>query len=190
MRKILTSVALAIACSLSFWEPSVARAQYRTKEFGSQLGLSFDTAVLEERMNSRIRRLILKANAGFLGLFGAVSFFMLDVRGIWFSSGPQAGVLRGEPASGVGFLEAHGLAVIIAIWFWRASRLENPDRAWHLTAAAVHTLLAAANISLWRIFILCDVLTLGYVSTSLHCLFAVLQLIAAAYASRKLYASS
>src|SRR5262245_53693763 len=122
-------------------------------------------------MNSRARQLILRGNAAFLGLFGAVSFFMLDVRGIWFASGPQAAILRGEPASGVGFLEAHGLAVIIAVWFWRASRIENPDRAWHLTAAAVHTLLATANIALWRIFILCGVLILGYVSTSLHCVF-------------------
>ena len=135
-------------------------------------------------MNSSVRKNILKGNALFLGLFGAVSFFMLDVRGIWFSSGPQTAVLRGEPASGVGFLEAHGLAVVIAVWLWRASRTENPDRAWHLTAAAVHTLLAMCNITLWRIFILCDVLTLGYVSTSLHCLFAMLQLVAARYASQ------
>jgi hypothetical protein len=66
-------------------------------------------------------------------------------------SGPQVAVLRGKPASGVGFLEAHGLAVILAVWFWRASRADIPDRAWHLTAFAVHILLAACNISLWRI---------------------------------------
>src|SRR5262245_49830871 len=77
-------------------------------------------------MNSSVRQNILKGNALFLGLFGAVSFFMLDVRGIWFSSGPQTAVLRGEPASVVGFLEAHGLAVVIAVWLWRASRTENP----------------------------------------------------------------
>src|SRR5262245_49766209 len=108
---------------------------------------------------------------------------MLDARGIWFDSGPQVAVLRGEPASGVGFLEAHGLAVILAIWFWRAGRSASPERAWHLTAAATHTLLAAANISLWRIFILCDVLILGYVSTALHCMFVALQLVAAKYAA-------
>jgi hypothetical protein len=112
-------------------------------------------------MNSSVRQTILRGNAPFLGLFGAVSFFMLDVRGIWFSSGPQTAVLRGEPASGVGFLEAHGLAVVVAVWLWRSSRTENPDRAWHLTAAAVHTLLA-----------------------TLHCLFAMLQLVAARYASQ------
>jgi hypothetical protein len=135
-------------------------------------------------VNPQIRRRLLKANAAFVGVFGAVSFFVLDVRGIWFASGPQVAVLRGEPAAGVGFLEAHGLAVIFAVWFWRASRSDHPERAWHLTAAAVHFLLATANISLWRIFILCDVLMLGYVSTALHCLFVVLQLVAARSAQR------
>lgn len=48
-------------------------------------------------MSSAIRRMILKANAAFLGGFGAVSFFMLDVRGIWFDSGPEAVILRGMP---------------------------------------------------------------------------------------------
>jgi hypothetical protein len=69
--------------------------------------------------------------------------------------------------------------VIIAVWFWRSSRAESPERAWHFTGAAVHTLLATCNITLWRIFVLCDVLALGYVSTTLHCLFAVLHLVAA-----------
>jgi hypothetical protein len=131
-----------------------------------------------------MRQVLLRANAAFLGLFGAVSFFVLDVRGIWFSAGPQTAVLRGEPASGVGFLEAHGLAVIIGIWLWRASRADSPERAWHLTGVAVHTLLATCNIALWRIFILCDVLILGYVSTALHILFAVLHLVAAKSAAR------
>jgi hypothetical protein len=114
-------------------------------------------------MNTTTRKRILRVNGVILGLFGAISFFMLDVRGIWFDSGPQTAVLRGMPAAGVGFLEAHGLAVILAIWFWRAGRADDPERAWHFTAAAAHALLAACNITLWSIFVICDVLTLGYV---------------------------
>lgn len=30
---------------------------------------------------------------------GTVAFFMLDVRAIWFDSGPQAAILGGEPNS-------------------------------------------------------------------------------------------
>src|SRR5262245_50715165 len=119
-------------------------------------------------LSSAAKRLILKLNAAYLGAFGAVSFFALDVRAIWFAAGPQAAVLRGEPAAGIGFLEAHGLAVILAIWLWRASRPQSPERAWHLTGAAVATLLAISNVTLWQIFVVCDVLMLGYVSTSLH----------------------
>ena len=130
-------------------------------------------------MSSRIRQFILKANAAYLGAFAVVSFFVLDVRAIWFSGGPLVAILRGEPAAGIGFLEAHGLAAIIAFWLWRASRSMTPERAWHFTGAAVSTLLATCNIALWRIFILCDALMLGYVSTSLHVSFAVLQLLGA-----------
>jgi uncharacterized protein YbbK (DUF523 family) len=83
------------------------------------------------RMNVTTRQLVLKANGVILGLFGVISFFMLDVRAVWFDSGPQTAVLRGMPAAGVGFLEAHGLAVILAIWFWRAGRAAYPERAWH-----------------------------------------------------------
>jgi len=130
-------------------------------------------------MNTTTRKRILRVNSIILGLFGAISFFVLDVRGIWFNSGPQTIVLRGMPAAGVGFLEAHGLAVILAIWFWRAGGAADPERAWHFTAAATHALLGACNITLWSIFVICDVLTLGYVSILVHCVFVVLQLWAA-----------
>jgi hypothetical protein len=69
--------------------------------------------------------------------------------------------------------------VILAVWFWRAGHTADPERAWHFTAAAAHTLLATCNILLWSIFVICDVLPLGYVSTGVHCVFAVLQLWAA-----------
>jgi hypothetical protein len=45
-------------------------------------------------MNTTTRKRILRVNAAILGLFGAISFFMLDVRGVWFDSGPQTAVLR------------------------------------------------------------------------------------------------
>jgi hypothetical protein len=141
-------------------------------------------------MTSAARRAILKANAAFLGLFGTVAFFMLDVRAIWFDSGPQAAILRGEPAAGVGFLEAHGLAVVLAVWFWRWGCAASPDPAGHLTAAVVHAFLGTCNIALWRIFVVADVLALGYVSTALHIAFAVAQVVAARSASRSLGAGA
>jgi hypothetical protein len=66
---------------------------------------------------------------------------------------------------------------------WRASRTQSPGLASH--RAAVTTLLATSNIALWQIFVLCDVLMLGYVSTSLHIVFALLQFAAAVAATRR-----
>jgi hypothetical protein len=55
----------------------------------------------------------------------------------------------------------------------------EPERSWHLTAAAVHVLLGAANLVFWQIFIAADMLAVGYITTALHGLFVALQLLAA-----------
>ena len=54
-----------------------------------------------------------------------------------------------------------------------------PLRSWHLTAVAVHVLLGTANLVFWQIFVAIDFLAMGYITTGLHWLFVVLQLIAA-----------
>jgi hypothetical protein len=99
----------------------------------------------------------------------------MDVRGIFFSLGPESYVVAGRPYAGVGFIEAHGLALIIGILLVRA----EPLRLWHLTAAGVHLLLGTANLVFWQIFTVADILAAGYITTSLHWLFAMLQLLAA-----------
>ena len=126
------------------------------------------------------RQRLMFANGVALGLF-AVPSFLLDIRAIFFGAGPLLTALRGEPSSGIGFLEAHGLAAILAFWFLYVGRTQaSPARAWHFTAAAVHTLLGASNIALWQFFVFMDMLPLGYVSTGVHIVFAVLQSVAGA----------
>jgi hypothetical protein len=66
------------------------------------------------------------------------------------------------------------LAFIISVLFWRA----EPTRAWHLTGMAQAALLGTANLVFWQIFIATDSLVMGYVSTSLHWIFAIAQLAA------------
>src|SRR5574341_2340981 len=95
--------------------------------------------------------------------------------GAFFAAGPESQMLAVQPVAAVGFLEAHGLALIIGVLFWRAA----PLRSWHLAAVAVHILLGAVNLVLWQIFIVTDMLALGYLTTSLHWLFVALQLYAA-----------
>jgi hypothetical protein len=125
-----------------------------------------------------IRKTILRANALYL-LIASVGGFLADVLGIFFLVGVQSRVMMNAPHAGIGFVEAHGLAFIIGILLWRAA----PSMTWHLTATAVHVLLGTANLVFWQIFVAADVLVAGYVTTSLHWLFVVLQL-AAAYAAR------
>ncbi|HJQ59247.1 MAG TPA: hypothetical protein VJ890_20240 [Vineibacter sp.] len=121
-----------------------------------------------------IRRAILRANAVFL-LLAAAGGFVSDVRGAFFASGPVSAVLREAPNAAIGFIEAHGLAFIIGVLLWRAA----PQRAWHLTAVAVHVLLGGSNLVFWQLFVATDMLMLGYVTTALHGLFAAAQLGAA-----------
>jgi hypothetical protein len=79
------------------------------------------------------------------------------------------------PWSGLGFIEAHGLAFIIGILMWRS----QASRSWHLTAAAIHVLLGTANLVFWQLFIVSDMLVVGYATTVLHATFIGLQSVAA-----------
>ena len=129
-------------------------------------------------MTFTTRRFILRADAAFL-LIASSSGMCADLAGAFLAVGPQKAVLGSAPHAAIGFVEAHGLAFIIGGLLWRA----EPARLWHLTAAMVHVLLGMSNLVFWQIFIAADMLVGGYVTTSLHWLFVVLQL-AAAHAAR------
>jgi hypothetical protein len=132
-------------------------------------------------MTATIRRGILRANALYL-LVAAAGGLANDVRGAFFGTGPVADIIAAAPHAAIGFIEAHGLALIIGVLLWRA----EPVRAWHLTAVAVHVLLGTANLVFWQIFVASDMLWLGYLTTGLHWLFVTLQLVAAASVSSPL----
>ena len=78
------------------------------------------------------------------------------------------------PYAAVGFVEAHGLALILAVLLWRATS----RRSWHLTALSVEGLLAFANIARWQYFVVSNALTGGYVVTVLHLAFAAAHAVA------------
>ena len=126
-------------------------------------------------MSARQRAMLLRANAVFLLVAGGVGF-LTDLAGIYFGLGPQGRILDAAPHAGIGFVEAHGLAVILGALLWRAAS----TRAWHLTAAAVHLLLGTSNVVLWGIFVATDMLAMGLATTALHGFFAWMQACAAA----------
>jgi hypothetical protein len=124
--------------------------------------------------STAVGRWILRGNALWLTI-GAAGGLLADVFGIFFGQGPQGRIVAGAPHTGIGFIEAHGLAMIFSIVLWQVA----PLRSWHFAAAAVDVLLGSANLIFWQIFIAGDMLLAGYVTTSLHWLFAVLQFFAA-----------
>jgi hypothetical protein len=130
-------------------------------------------------MTTTARRVILRANAVYIGLAGFAGV-IFDIRGVLYGLGPQGRALANAPHAGIGFVEAHGLAVILAVLLWRA----RPDRAAHLTAVAVVALLGTANLAFWQAFVAMDALVMGYVTTALHWTFVALNLVAAFTAER------
>lgn len=125
-------------------------------------------------MINDFRHLVLRANAIFL-LLASAGGFASDIRGIFFGLGPVARLVAEAPYSGIGFVEAHGLAFIIGILMWRS----QSSRSWHLAAVAIHVLLGTANLVFWQLFVVSNMLTVGYVTTALHVVFVGLQSVAA-----------
>ena len=125
-------------------------------------------------MTAPVRRLVLRANALYIGLAGLAGM-LFDIRGVLYGLGPQGRVLAQAPHAAIGFIEAHGLAIILAVLLWRAV----PARSWHLTALAMEVLLGTSNLAFWDMFVATDALAVGYVTTGLHWIFVVLQALAA-----------
>ena len=125
-------------------------------------------------MTTTMRQLILRANALYIGVAGFAGV-IFDIRGVLYGLGPQGRALAAAPHAGIGFVEAHGLAVILAVVLWRS----KPERSAHLTALAVVALLGTANLAFWQTFIAMDALVMGYLTTALHWTFVALNLAAA-----------
>jgi hypothetical protein len=121
-------------------------------------------------MTSTVRQLIVRVNASYIGFF---AFFGLifDIRGVLYGVGPQGQVLAGAPLAGIGFVEAHGLALILSVVLWRSATKRDS----HAAALAMGLLLGVSNLSFWQLFVVTDQIVLGYVSTGLHLSFAALQ---------------
>jgi hypothetical protein len=129
-------------------------------------------------MTRNLRRFVLRANALYIGVAGFAGL-LFDIRGILYGLGPQGKLLESAPHAGIGFVEAHGLAVILAIVVWN----QAPARWTHLAALAMAVLLGTANLAFWEMFVATGALTVGYVTTTLHWTFVAAQ--SAAWISAK-----
>jgi hypothetical protein len=104
--------------------------------------------------------LLLRTNALYLVTASTIAFLMDGL---------------GMPIAGVGFVDAHELALIAGLLLWSAA----PRPCWHLAAAAVQVLFAASNLAHWQTFVSADIVPAGYLTTTMHVLFGVLQCLAA-----------
>jgi hypothetical protein len=126
---------------------------------------------MELSMSNTTRAFILRGNAIFL-LLASVAAFFADVAGSLFGVGPVAAMFANAPYLAIGSMESHGLAFILGVLLWRAPA----ERAWHLTALGIEVLLGSCNLLFWQLFVVNDMLAVGYVTTVLHWTFVALQL--------------
>jgi hypothetical protein len=133
-------------------------------------------------MSAKLRRLLLRFNAVFLLVAALGAWLTFDFPGSFAGSGPLGPLIAHEPSLGIGFVEAHGLALILAVLLWRAPA----ERSWHVTAAAIHLLLGVCNIVFWNMFVATNTLPMGWVTTVIHGVLVLLQAFAASSAARML----
>lgn len=130
-------------------------------------------------MTPAFGNILIRVNAGFL-ILASAGGLITDIAGSFFGRGAEATLLADAPGAAIGFIEAHGLALIIGLTMWRIAYSLN----WHAFLAAVHALLGTANLLFWQFFIAADVLIVGYATTTAHFLFVVAHLAALAGAAR------
>jgi hypothetical protein len=122
------------------------------------------------------RTTVLRLNGAFLMLFGFGSIF-IDVPGALFQIGPGAAMEGGWPAMGAPMIEAHFMAGLFGIAFWRAAK--SGEIRWHAVAVAVHLCMGVVNLVFWNhVFVRFDQLVPGYVTTIAHWTFVVTEGIA------------
>jgi hypothetical protein len=121
-------------------------------------------------MTHSIRTLILRADALPLALFGLFGISM-DLLGYFAGIGAWKEVFFHNPLT-IGVVEAHGLAMIMALLLLRHAAVKETT-LWHGTALAVHLLLGVSNLIFWQVFIRVDAVPLGMVATVYHFVFVI-----------------
>jgi hypothetical protein len=111
------------------------------------------------------RRRLLMANGGFLVVVGGIQV-VFELLAYYAGTGPYGYIFEESPYA-IGWVEAHGLAVIIgALLLTVAAR--DLRRFWHVLAAAVHTLLGTANLVFWESFVVFGMVPMGIAATVVH----------------------
>jgi phosphoglycerol transferase MdoB-like AlkP superfamily enzyme len=127
---------------------------------------------IRSHATSRLGKTILLADASFLLVVGCIQQ-LFELLSHFFGIGLWAKTFLHSPFT-IGFFEAHGLAVLIAIMLYRAAFFAKKG-FWHLCAMLVHGLLGGANLLFWTSFIHFNIVPMGIIVTGAHGFFALAQ---------------
>lgn len=119
--------------------------------------------------SARRARRVLGANGVFLAIVGSVQV-VFEIVGHFAGRGPFGAVFEGSTFT-IGFVEAHGLAVIVGALMILAAREASPQPRWHGVSVAVHALLGGANLLFWDSFVAIGIVPVGVAATLLHGVF-------------------
>jgi hypothetical protein len=129
----------------------------------------------EQRMTSmnpvgkqQVNKQIFLLHGLFLALAGSVQLLLEGV-GHFGQLGPYATIFGNSPYT-IGFVEAHGLALLIGLVLWRAGRM-GPTVQDARLGMAVALLLGGANLLFWPSFVTFQMIAPGVVATLLHLAF-------------------
>ena len=120
----------------------------------------------------QLGRGLLVANGAILGAV-ALGAALADLAGHFTNVGPMAPSLF-ENTDVIGFFEAHGLALLLAVLLLRNRNVQGPT--WNFTAAVIHLLLGGANLLFWPVFVENGLVPMGIATTAMHAAFFVLEL--------------
>lgn len=82
--------------------------------------------------------------------------------------------IEGDALRSVGLFEAYLLAGFSGAVFIILSG-KHYEKEWHLLAAIVHLILFTTNLLFWKAYSLAGIVTIGYVATTAHALFIILE---------------
>ncbi len=136
--------------------------------------LTSSLSIVPTATAERFGKALLLANGAVLLLVSAFAG-LSDLAGHFFGLGPFA-MFEGNYDS-IAFVEAHGLAFILALLF--IAHRAWPTARWNWIAAATHLLLGGSNLIFWPMFAQTGTVPMGVAMTAMHFAFIGLHTIAA-----------